>query len=145
VIAFAALTLEGAAAGLVTCAALAVLAFSRACASVSYKDVLGKTVGKTRRGTVTGVAGSVSSSAVILFAILLMTGLLQDVTPLALAIGVAALMWLLAALIFSRLEEEASEPAKTHKLDLSPLKTDPQFRQFIYTRGALTATALAPP
>ena len=53
-----ALTMEGVAAGVAMCGALAVLAMSRAACSVSYKDILGKTVQKTRRGAVTGVAGS---------------------------------------------------------------------------------------
>ena len=48
-IAFAALTLEGAQAGWAILAALAVLALSRSVCSVCYKDVLGKTVSKSRR------------------------------------------------------------------------------------------------
>ncbi|MDU8910281.1 MFS transporter [Aestuariicoccus sp. MJ-SS9] len=140
-----ALTMTGWAAGLALCAALAVLAVSRACASVSYKDVLGKTVAKTRRGAVSGVAGTVSSSAVIVFAGLLMSGLLQDKTPLVVAVGLAALQWLAAAALFSTLEEEPSEARQPRALDLSPLRNDPQFRHFILVRGALTVTALAPP
>ncbi|MGY9049166.1 MAG: MFS transporter, partial [Rhodobacterales bacterium] len=113
--------------------------------SVSYKDILGKTIPKTRRGAVKGVAGSVSSAAVIVFALLLMSGLLQDVTPLALAVGFAACLWLLAALLFSRLEEEASERGARDTLDFTPIREDAQFRRFVAVRGLLTVTALAPP
>ena len=147
VIAAVALVLTGWAAGLALCAALAVLAVSRAACSVSFKDILGKTVEKTRRGAVTGVAGSVSSAAVIVFALLLLSGLGQDRLPLILAIGLAALLWLGAAALFSRLEEDASAPddRPASAIDLTPLREDGQFRLFIAVRGLLTVTALAPP
>ncbi|KMK67903.1 MFS transporter [Puniceibacterium sp. IMCC21224] len=145
VIALAALLLTGWAAGMVICGALAVLAVSRAAASVSYKDILGKTIPKTRRGSVKGVAGSLSSAAVIVFALLLMSGLLQDVTPLAIAVGLAAVLWICAALVFSRLEEQASEPGQRDTLDFTPIREDRQFRLFTAVRGLLTVTALAPP
>ncbi|MBN9677066.1 MFS transporter [Salipiger bermudensis] len=141
-----AFTLQGWAAGLALCSLLAVLALSRAACSVSFKDILGKTVEKTRRGAVTGTAASVASAGVILFALLLMTGLLQDVTPLALAVGLAALLWFAAAALFSTLEEAPSEAeGDAPAIDLSPFRKDGQFRRFVYARGALTATALAPP
>ncbi len=145
VIASAALLTEGWLAGAIIVTALAVLAVCRALCSVSYKDILGKTIPKTRRGSVKGVAGSVSSAAVIVFALLLMSGFLQDVTPLAVAIGIAACLWLAAALLFTRLEEEKSEPGNRDTLDFTPLKEDAQFRRFVAVRGLLTVTALAPP
>lgn len=140
-----ALTMEGLAAGLALCAALAALAVSRAACSVSYKDILGKTVEKTRRGAVTGVAGSTASIAVLIFAGLLLSGLLRDVTPVIVAIGLAAVLWVAAATLFSRLEEQASEDTDDVSVDFTPLKEDRQFRLFIAVRGLLTVTALAPP
>ncbi|MCA0994346.1 MFS transporter [Alloyangia pacifica] len=141
-----ALTLQGVAAGIALCVLLGLLALSRAAASVSYKDVLGKTVSKTRRGSITGTAGSVASAGVVVFALLLMSGLLQDVPPIAVAIGIAAALWLGAAALFSTLEEEDSAPeTDAQHIDLSPLREDPQFRRFIACRGALTVTSLAPP
>lgn len=140
-----ALTLEGLVAGLALCGALAVLALSRAACSVSYKDILGKTVAKTRRGAVTGVAGSTASIAVIIFAGLLLSGYLRDVTPVVVAIAVAALLWIAAALLFSRIEETASEDTDVTSVDFTPLKEDSQFRLFIAVRGLLTVTTLAPP
>lgn len=140
-----ALTMDGVAAGVAMCGALAVLAMSRAACSVSYKDILGKTVQKTRRGAVTGVAGSTASVAILIFAGLLMSGLLRDVTPVIIAIGLAALLWIGAAMLFSRLEEKASEDTDDTSVDFSPLKEDAQFRLFIAVRGLLTVTALALP
>lgn len=144
----AALLLEGRALGLAFCALLAVLALSRAACSVSYKDILGKTVAKTRRGAITGTAGSVASAGVLVFALLLMTGALRETAPLIAALGIAALLWITAAALFSRLEEENSETSASSdspSIDLAPLRNDPQFRRFIYARGALTVTSLAPP
>lgn len=144
-IAVSALLFEGWAAGLAICTCLAVLAVARAACSVSYKDLLGKTVGKTRRGSVKGVAGTAASAAVLVFALLLVSGLLQERGPLIAAICLAAGLWLAAATVFATLEEKRSEPQETSALDLSPLREDAQFRRFIAARGALTATALAPP
>jgi Na+/melibiose symporter-like transporter len=144
-IVFIALTLEGFAAGLALCAALALLSVARAACSVSYKDILGKTVGKTRRGAVTGVAGSMASVAVIVFAGLLMSGVLRDVMPVIVAITFAATMWGTAAFVFSGLEETASADTEDVSVDFSLLKNDRQFRLFIAVRGLLTVTALAPP
>ena len=144
-IVFVALTLEGVAAGVALCVALAALAVARAACSVSYKDILGKTVGKTRRGAVTGVAGSVASIAVIVFAGLLMSGLLRDVLPVVVAIALAAALWGAAAILFSFMEENASEDTEDTSVDFTPLREDRQFRLFIAVRGLLTVTALAPP
>ena len=145
-IALAALFLQGWAAGVAIAAALAVLAVSRALCSVSYKDILGKTVEKRRRGAVTGVAGSAASLAVLGFAGLLIFGVGQETAPVVIAIAVAAGLWLAAAALFSTLEEMASEQAGAGKpFDLTPLREDAQFRRFIAARGALTVTALAPP
>lgn len=145
-IALAALLLQGWAAGTAIAAALALLAVSRALCSVSYKDILGKTVEKRRRGAVTGVAGSAASLAVLGFAAVLIFGPGQETAPVVIAVALAAGLWLAAAALFSTLEERASEAAGAGKpFDLTPLREDAQFRRFIAARGALTVTALAPP
>ncbi|GAA4224278.1 MFS family permease [Sagittula marina] len=145
-IAVSALFLTGWAAGLAIAGALAVLALSRALCSVSYKDILGKTIPKQRRGAVTGVAGSSASLAVLAFAALLIFGIGQEKGPVVIAIFVAAALWIGAATVFSTLNEKPSRVEdNSPAIDLTPLKQDKKFRRFIYTRGALTVTALAPP
>ncbi|WP_323771326.1 MFS transporter [Antarctobacter sp.] len=144
-IVLAALTLSGWAAGVAMACALAGLAVSRSLCSVSFKDILGKTIAKTRRGAVTGIAGSVSALAVLGFAVLLIFGPGQAIWPVLVAISVAAVLWLGAALVFARLEEAPSDPQRRKGIDLTPLREDAQFRRFIAARGALTVTALAPP
>ncbi|WP_316015993.1 MFS transporter [Roseobacter sp. HKCCA0434] len=147
-IALAALTLEGATAGVAICAALAVLALARSVCSVSYKDVLGRTVGKARRGTVTGTASSVGAGGVILFALLLMLGAGERMVLVTGAIILAAGLWIAASLLFSTLWEEANpgdDERQSLRAQLSLLREDAQLVRFIVTRGLLTATALAPP
>ncbi len=146
-IALAALTLSGWLAGVAVCAVLAVLAVSRAACSVSYKDILGKTVGQTRRGTVTGTAGSVASAVVFGFAALLVTGVLKTQGAVIGAIALAGLLWLGAALTLSRLNEQDSDPGgpADAKSYLEILREDANLRRFIMVRGLLVSTALAPP
>ncbi|WP_299561095.1 MFS transporter [uncultured Sulfitobacter sp.] len=144
-IVFWALTLEGATAGLAICASLGGLALFRSICSVSYKDILGKTVGQARRGSVTGLAGSVSSIGVILFALLLISGLAQDRGAVILAIGLAAILWGVGALVFSTLDEQPSEANGGIAASFSVLKDNPVLWRFIIVRGLLVSTALAPP
>lgn len=145
-----ALTLEGVAAGLAICGALAVLALARSVASVSYKDVLGKTVSQRRRGAATGMAASAASVTVIGFALLLMWGPLERMSLVLGALGVAAAAFLLAALIFAGLDEEAQPDEPEAGLgsavsQLGALWRDPVLGRFVVARGLLVATALAPP
>ncbi len=146
------LTLEGATAGWAIVGLLAVFALARSVASVSYKDVLGKTVSKAKRGTTTGTADTVSALIVLAFGLALSFGVLQrsaEIVALALFAGGAC--WLFASVVFSTLREE---PGATEgggnafevAIDqLSLLRTDTQLQRFIATRGLLIATGLAPP
>jgi hypothetical protein len=144
-IVLAALTLDGAAAGYAICAALAGLALCRAACSVSYKDILGKTVGQSRRGAITGTAGSVASAGVVVLALLLMSGLFQNKGVVVAAIALAACLWGGAALLFAALREEKSDTGNATKASFGILKEDANLRRFILVRGLLTSTALAPP
>ena len=146
-IALTALWTGGVLAGMLVCALLAGLAVARAACSVSYKDILGKTVGQSRRGAVTGLAGSVSAAAVVIFAALMLTGVLKSQDALIAAIAVAGLAWLVAAMVLAGLREQDSTPD-----DASPVETyreilrrDANLRRFILVRGLLVSTALAPP
>ncbi|TCP41379.1 MFS transporter [Rhodovulum marinum] len=144
----AALTLSGWAAGAVIVGALAVLAVARSVASVSYKDVLGKTVDKARRGTATGLAGSVAAAGVLVFAALLLTGALARFELVLGAIGLAGAFWLLAAFIFSTIREEDAPGESAQGIGLSQLALlwrDAGLGRFVLARVLLLPTALAPP
>lgn len=146
-IVLAALTLTGSAAGAVICALLSVLAVSRSICSVSYSDILGKTVGRSRRGAATGLATSLGAGAVVIFALILTSGLVERATLVVIAIALAAVLWVCAGLLFSTIwEERAAGSTGIHAIgQLGLLRSDPQLRRFIWARGLLTSTALAPP
>lgn len=146
-----AIAMTGTAAGWAIVIALAILALARSVCSVCYKDVLGKTIDRSRRGTATGLAGSIASVGVIIFAISLSSNLLDRMTLVTGALFLAGGAWILSALLFATLKEAAGateggksalKEALTH---FTYLRDDPQLIRFILTRGLLTATALAPP
>lgn len=146
-----ALTMEGVAAGIALCVALGVLAVARSAASVTYKDLLGKTIAQGRRGTVTGLATALAPVVVIGFALILM---LDGGARLSLVIGALALagvFWLLAGGIVAGVQEEDGATEGRPKglaevfANLRYLREDRLLRHFIISRGLLTSTALAPP
>jgi MFS family permease len=141
-----ALQFSGAAAGVLICASVAILAVARSACSVSYKDILGKTVAKTRRGAVTGAAASVSAVGVMIFAGLLILEGGRSQTIVLLAIALASVLWLAAAAVFTRIEEERSDSQpEGASVDFSILRRNPNLTRFIAARGLLVSTALAPP
>lgn len=147
-----ALIMKGAAAGWTIVGLLAVFAVARSVCSVSYKDVLGKTVSKSTRGTATGTAGTIAAIFVLLFGGLLSVGILEkSVGVVVAALLIAGGLWLTAAAIFSTLFEAGGATVggrnalKIVVSQISLLKTDRQLVRFIITRSLLTATAMAPP
>ncbi|MGJ8588160.1 MAG: MFS transporter [Yoonia sp.] len=145
-IAVAGLTLQGPVAGVVIVGLLALLALARSVCSASYKDVLGKTVAKSRRGTATGFASSAAAIGVIIFAALLMSGIGARYALVIGAITLAACLWVGAAAFFVTLKEVPSEgEGKDTVAQFSLLRKDPQLLRFIIVRSLLVGTALAPP
>ncbi|TYO89876.1 hypothetical protein LY05_01070 [Oceanicella actignis] len=152
-IAAAGATLSGWPAGIAATLCLAALAVARAACSVSHKDALARTVGKTRRGAVTGVAATPGSAGALAFGALLWLGIVpQTQSALAGAAALAGLAWLAAAAVFLRLEEEPGAPAGPEDAgrgdawpSLAPLLRPGDFRRFVAARGLLAATALGPP
>lgn len=147
-----ALTLEGAVAGWSLIGLLAVMAVARSVCSVSHKDVLGKTVSKSTRGTATGTASTVAAALVLLFGLALAAGILElSAGTIAFVLMLAGLLWLLAAVAFVTLTEKPGATAgggnalTVALAQFGLLKTDPQLRRFILTRALLIATALSPP
>ncbi len=146
-----AITMTGAAAGWAIVIALAILALARSICSVCYKDVLGKTIDKSRRGTATGLAGSIASVTVIIYALALSSNLVDRMTLVIGGLFLAGAAWILSGLLFATLKEEAGateggkSALKEAYKNFAYLRDDPQLVRFILTRGLLTATALAPP
>lgn len=153
--ALSALTLEGWALGGAVLACLALFALSRGVSSVSYKDVLGKTVARTRRGAVAGYGaslGGLAASALGIWLILRQSGE-GDAGPLFFAglLAVAAGLWLIAAALYLLLAEApgstdgAANAFEAVRAQLANVWTDRDLRDFLIVRALLTSTALATP
>jgi MFS family permease len=148
-----ALTLRDAAAGWVILGLLVVFSLARGVCSVAAKDVLGKTISKSRRGTVTGYASSVAGAVTILVGFVALALKLNE-QNLALFVAlllIAGVLWILAAGIFSRLEEysgatEGGGNAITEALrQFHLIREDRDLRQFLIVRTLLLSTALVAP
>lgn len=148
----AALVLDPASAVWVIVGLVAVFAIGRSAASVSYKDVLGKTVSKSRRGTVTGTAASVSAAVVLGLGAGLALGVIPlGVETISVGLVIAGGLWVAAGAVFLRLVEvDGATEGGVDGLaaafgNLRLLFRDPQLGRFVTTRSLLTVTAIAPP
>lgn len=146
------LILSGNSAGIIAVGLIAAFALGRSICSISHKDVLAKTVDKGRRGSVSGIAGSIAAAATLLLA----TGYSTGWIPLTLPVVTGAVMlggtaWLFAAFVFGSIREDPG--ATEGGIDglaavvgqLALLRRDARLQRFIATRALLLSTALAPP
>lgn len=150
-IATAALTFDGAIAGIAIVICLGALASARALASVSYKDALARTIAKRRRGGVTGLAASVASVSVLGVGLAMAAGLFEvAVAPLAAIIAAGGAAFLVSSAIFLSLREPEDAPENgdgdgSVAALIDPIRSDAQLQRFVAARAALAVTALAPP
>jgi hypothetical protein len=151
--AWVAATLSGAAAGWVVVGLLVVFSLARGLCSVSAKDVLGKTVSKSRRGNLMGLSAGIAGALILGLGLLLK--LIDDSRTDALLfvalLGGAAMLFALAAGVFTLIREqpgatEGGGNALSAAIEsIGLLRTDPLFRHFVLVRIALLSVALAPP
>lgn len=149
----AALTLDAVAAGLSVLALLALFSLGRGMCSVSYKDVQGKTIAKTRRGTLSGYAASGAGGVAVVMgiALWLLPTASARLTPILVLLGIAGVAWLFAALVFANLREYAGategggNALKVAWRSLGIIRSKPGFARFIAVRGLLVASALSAP
>lgn len=151
--ALVALTLSGVAAGFGIILALIVFSLARGLCSVASKDVLGKTVPKTRRGQVNGWSAWAAGFATIGVGVVLLLGLgdAGNVGAYALLLVIAALMWAAGAAVYARVREEAGATdgggdALIEAVQrLRTLVDDAPFRRFVLARSLLLCSALTAP
>jgi hypothetical protein len=146
-------TLPALAAGLAVVVLLGVFSVASGVGSVSYKDVLAKTVPKGRRGTLLATRAT-AGGLLALGAGLLLRIYVADANslmPYLLLIAVASMLWFVAALFFAAIQEEdgATEGGRNAlteaKAGLSLLREVPDFRRFITARGLLLTVTLSIP
>lgn len=152
-IGLAALLFKGLAAGWMIIGMLVLFSLSRGLSSVASKDVIGKTIPKSRRGRLAGYSTAVSGILVILAGIFLMIKSKQSpgIEFYAYLLFFAAVLWIFAAVVYSKIKEF---PGETHGggnaikeafSRLKLLKADKPFRNFVIARSLLLCSALTAP
>ncbi len=148
-----ALNFQGNKAGYLIIILLIVFSLARGFCSVASKDVLGKTIPKTRRGRLNGYASSISGFLVIGSGVLMLMNTNDDpgIHYYAYIIFSAAVLWLLASITYSGVREYPGETTggrnglKEAIDKLSIVKTDKAFRKFLIVRSLLLCSALVAP
>lgn len=148
-----ALLAEGALAGAGILLALALFATARALSSLSFKDVLGRTIPKGARGRITGAASFASGGVAITagLALRLLGGEEESRRTLGLLLAAGGLAWVAAALLFARVVEEPGPPGGEEDAPdplvgaWALLRDDAGFRRFVLARTLLLVSALSPP
>ncbi len=143
--------LEGVMGGVAIIASLIMFSLARGICSIASKDVIGKTIPKTRRGTQTGISTSLSGIITMGVAIAMILGLMSNSNHFAILLLAAAVCWVIGALFYAQVQEargatSGSENGIKHALGrLSLLKTDKPFRKFVIMRALLMSSGLAAP
>ena len=148
-----AMSLEGPVAGWSVIGLLVVFSLARGLSSVASKDVLGKTVAKTRRGRLTGWSTSAAGLVTLLIAglMLLPRDGAESAMFLALLLTAAGLLWLGAAVVYARISEYPGETSGGGNgiveglARLRLLAEDAPFRRFVVSRSLLLCSALSAP
>lgn len=148
-----ALFLEGLTAGWLIIFCLIFFSISRGLCSVAAKDVTGKTIPKTRRGKLKGYSVSVSGILVLVAGIYMIgkNEASEDVLFYCVILFFSALLWLIAAMVYSNIKEFPGEISKGEEdwknilKKLGLVKTDLPFRNFIISRSLLLCSALTAP
>ena len=147
------LSFKGNLAGWLMVGCLVVFSLARSLSSVTSKDVIGKTIAKTRRGKLSGYTAALSG-ALVLVAGLLITYKSETDASVDFYTNLmffASAMWLLAALIYATIKEfpgeteSASEDENAVVSKFELLKTNTQFRNFVIARALLLCSSLSAP
>ncbi|RUO53585.1 MFS transporter permease [Pseudidiomarina homiensis] len=156
---FSVLTLRDSALGWAIVLLLTFFSISRGVCSVSIKDVQGKTISKTRRGRLSGLAASIAgflsvgTALVVLFAPTLLGSAVSNgnVVIFAGLLGIAAVLWFAAAMTYAQVPEVPGATEGGGNALIEALKSirllwqDKQFGSFVLTRALLVSSAFAIP
>lgn len=156
---FSVLTLRESALGWAIVVLLTFFSISRGVCSVSIKDVQGKTISKTRRGRLSGLAASIAGFLSVITALVVLfspTLFGASVTAgntfiFASLLGVAAMLWFVAAITYAQVPEVPGATEGGGNALIEALKSirllwqDKQFGSFVLTRALLVSSAFAIP
>ncbi|RXK11968.1 MFS transporter [Halarcobacter mediterraneus] len=145
--------MEGLNAGLAIIALLIAMSLARGLCSVAAKDVVGKTIPKTRRGALNGLSAMLAGLLVVVLGVYF---LLNGEKPFSaqnfgVLLSLAGFFWILASITYGQIKEYPGETdgggnAFTIAMKkLSILKTDKPFRLFVITRALFLCSVLSAP
>jgi hypothetical protein len=146
-------TMEGLNAGVVIILLIILFSLARGLSSVAAKDVLGKTIPKTRRGVLNGYSGSLAGLLIVVLGIyFLVVGEKPfSAQNFGLLLFLAAFFWIVAAIIYSNIKElEGEIDSNTQGIKdalkkITLLKTDLNFRIFVISRALFLCSVLSAP
>lgn len=144
---------SGVTAGWLLLICLMFYSLARGLCSVSAKDILGKTISKTRRGRLMGYSVSLAGIAILIIGLLLQSDLIanHDRSVLITFIFIGGLLWLIAFISFFCIKEpEGATEGGGNALDeafrsLRLIKDDKPFQQYLIGRIFLLSIALVIP
>ncbi len=145
--------LEGNAAGWVIVTALFLFSIASGVGSVSFKDVMAKTIPKGRRGRLLATRATGGGILTLLAGLIMFFFLRgnEDKEPFLYLIALAAVLWLGAGLLFGTIREEAGateggrNPVDEVQKGWNVFRSDSNLRNFILSRAMLMAIPLAQP
>ncbi len=151
--AFAVLSLSGVAAGVAVLGLVALFNVASGVASLSFKDVVAKTIPKGKRGQMLALRSSIGGALTLGAGIWMFTIVRSDdgAQSYFWLIAAAAALWVAAAALFARIREPAgaTEGGRTPLAEIRQawgfFRSDANLRRFIFTRGLLMAIPLAQP
>ncbi|MFC0262761.1 MFS transporter [Fontibacter flavus] len=151
--AFVVLGTEGKTAGILILSLLLIFSLASGVASISFKDVVGKTIPKGKRGQLLAMRATLGGVLTLASGVFILQDLEggQDQNMLFWLVMAGALLWVLSAFLFALIAEEkgATEGGRTPVKELKNAwkfwKEDSNLRRFIFTRGFLMAIPLAQP
>ena len=149
----AVLLLEGSTAGLAVLALLAAFSIASGMGSVAFQDVTGKTVPKGQRGRLLAVRASIGGGLTLLAAVLLRLQLGPDagLAPLLWLLVAAALLWVIASLLFALIAERpgATQGGRSTwqeaRAAAGLARRVPAYQRYLVVRALLLAVEVAMP
>ncbi|MGB6328083.1 MAG: MFS transporter [Halarcobacter sp.] len=145
--------MKGLAAGISIISLIILFSLARGLSSVAAKDVLGKTIPKTRRGALNGYSGSLAGLLIIGLGIYFLIAGEKPFSPqnFGILLFIAGFFWIIAGLVYSRIEEFEGETdgggnaISVAFKKISLLKTDKDFRLFVISRALFLCSVLSAP
>ncbi len=150
-IAFAALYLTGVAAGWAVVALLVVFSLARGLVSICSKDVIGKTVPKSRRGRLTGYSATASGVVVVGLGLAVAWMVFDKPSGLEALVLLSAVVMAMGGLIYCGIHEYAGATEggasgfKKALQSLAIVRQDRAFRRFVWVRALLMGSGLSAP